>query len=310
MSVSGLYGCFNFSLRSELPLHELAPAVASSFPAVIVRLGRLPAFLPDAELSHGIHVTGDTVLLTVRGIARYRIRGGREIVIDPAPGGSERNIRLFLLGSALGILCHQRGLLPLHANAIVAGEAAHAFAGPSGAGKSTLAAHFARAGYEVLCDDVCVISFDEAGIPSAWPGLPRLKLWGDAAVAFGHDPSSLDAAIEGLEKYYVPLAPAGPSRPIPFRRLYLLRKSADDVGVGVSQVYGRQAMAAAMSQTYRHEYLGPMGLLEQNFRQCATLISSVEVYEVHRAWGYDVLEKQGRLLEEHILGHTGRNACP
>ena len=310
MSVCHLYDCFNFCLRSELPLHELAPAVASTFPAVEVRFDRLPSPVPDGELSHGIRVTGDTVFLTVKGIAQYRIRAGREIVVDPVPGGSERNVRLFLLGSALGILCHQRGLLPLHANAIVVGGAAYAFAGPSGAGKSTLAAHFARAGYEVLCDDVCVISFDEAGSPSVWPGVPRLKLWGDAAVAFGHDRSSLEKAIEGLDKYYVPLASAAPPRPIPFRRLYLLGKSPDQAVLGVSQMRGRRAMAVAMSHTYRHGYLGPMGLLEQNFRQCASLITSAEVYDVRRAWGYEVLEEQANLLEEHILGDRGSTAFP
>ena len=114
------------------------------------------------------------VMLTVDGVGRYLVRGGAEILVDAAGGAAERDVRLFLLGSALGILCHQRGLLPLHANAVVANGAAYAFAGHSGAGKSTLAAHFAQAGYEILCDDVCVISFDEAGQPLAWPGLPRL----------------------------------------------------------------------------------------------------------------------------------------
>src|SRR5258708_39789946 len=84
----------------------------------------------------------------------------------------------------MGAIFHQRGLLPLHANAIEVGGQAVAFVGPSGAGKSTLAAYFRDRGYRVLCDDVWVVSFGSDGEPLAWPGVPRVKLWGDALAAF------------------------------------------------------------------------------------------------------------------------------
>ena len=205
------------------------------------------------------------------------MNGGREIVVDPIPGGSERDLRLFLLGSALGILCHQRGLLPLHANAIVVDETAIAFAGHSGAGKSTLAAHFQRAGYEVLCDDVCVIGFED-GKPFAWPGLPRLKLWGDAASAFGHETAGLDPAIEGMDKYHVPMSASGAARPIPFRRLYILGRTEGDAPGRIERLRGQEAMAAVMSQTYRGAYIAPLGLAARHFGQCAALLSHAEIY--------------------------------
>ncbi len=304
MTAAALYSCFDFCLRSEIPLAELVPAgEAGERPVVDIKLGRLAETLPGGGgAERGIQVAGDSVLLTVDGVARYLVRGGREILVDPAQGGSERDLRLFLLGSALGILCHQRGLLPLHANAIVAGGGAYAFAGPSGAGKSTLAAHFSRAGYEILCDDVCVISFDEGGRPHAWPGLPRLKLWGDAATAFGHDRDNLDRAIEGQDKYHVPLAPAGPPRPVPFRRLYLLTRAEEGAETAIARMRGQRAMAVVRSQTYRDFYLGPMGLAAQNFRQCAALLAWAEVYAATRTWGYDVFEREAGLLERHILG--------
>jgi hypothetical protein len=241
-------------------------------------------------------------MLTVANVARYLIRAGGEILVDPMPGASDRDVRLFLLGSALGILCHQRGLLPLHANAIVADGGAVAFAGASGAGKSTLAAQFQSRGYEVLCDDVCVVQFDEAGRAYAWPGLPRLKLWGDAAAAFGHDSAGLDRAIEGMDKYHVPLESAGPARPIPFRRLYLLSRSADGEEGEVVRLTGMAAMEAVMAQTYRGAYLAPMGLAGRHFRQCAALAASAGIFAASRAWGYDVLEREAKRLEAHFTG--------
>jgi hypothetical protein len=233
--------------------------------------------------------------------ARYLVRDGGEIVVDPLPGAAERNLRLFLLGSALGILCHQRGLLPLHANAIVSRDAAYAFAGHSGAGKSTLAAYFSRAGYPVLCDDVCVINLDNPQLPVAWPGLPRLKLWGDASAAFGHDRSRLDPVIDGMDKYHVALPTPHAARPIPFRRLYILDRAEPDQQADIVRLRGRAAMDAIMAQTYRGMYVQAMGLTSRHFLQCAALASRIQVYAARRAWGYDLFEREAGRLARHVL---------
>lgn len=297
-----LYSCFDFRLNSTIQLIELAPAEdADARPLVDIRVGPVPEVLPGSPLPQfGIQAAGDTVLLTVPGVARYLVRGEREIIVDPAPEASERNVRLFLLGSALGILCHRRGLLPLHANAVIADGSGYAFCGQSGAGKSTLAAHFAREGYAVLCDDVCAVSFADDGTPLAWPGLPRLKLWGDAAQAFGHDSASLDRAVEGHDKFHVPLAEASATRPVPFRRLYRLARTEPGEPRAISRLRGQRAMAVVMENTYRNSYLGPMGLVTQHFRLCADLMRRAEVYEARRDWGYDVFAREAELFERHI----------
>ena len=296
------HACFDFLLRSRIDLPELvaATAIDPGVPIVDIRIEALPETLPGATgMGHGLQVAGDEALLSVKTIARFLIRGGTEIIVDPMEGASERNVRLFLLGSALGVLCHQRGALLLHANAIVAQDGAFAFAGDSGAGKSTLAAHFARAGYEILCDDVCMIRFDDAGRPFAWPGLPRLKLWGDAAEAFGYDRTALDVAIDGMDKYHVPFARRTAARPIPFRRLYLLARAAGEEG-GFTRLRGMAAMEALLAQTYRSQYLEPLGKKMHHFRQCAALLDHIEVYGASRAWGYDVFDREAGRLERHL----------
>jgi hypothetical protein len=297
-----LYSCFDFTLRSEIPLPELHPAEGSAEDAQVdIRIGAVPEALPGAPAPlHGLQVSGDDAMFRAPGAGRYLIRGGREIVVEPQPGGSARNLRLFLLGSALGILCHRRGLLLLHANAIVSDGAAFAFAGASGAGKSTLAAHFERAGYPVLCDDVCAISFDSAGRPLAWPGVPRLKLWGDAALAFGHARETLGRAVDGLDKYHVPLAAGSLPAPAPLKRLYVLGRAAPGEASGISRLHGTQAMEALLEHSYRGHYLGALGLAQRHFRQCAALLAQVEVHAASRAWGYEFFEREAAGLERHI----------
>jgi hypothetical protein len=299
-----LYSCFDFRLRSQIALDELTQAddPRDSRPIVEISLGDVPEALPGGSgVSGGLQVAGDEALLTVSGTARYLVSAGRKVVVDRHPGGSERNLRLFLLGSALGVLCHQRGLLPLHANAIVVGDGAYAFAGPSGAGKSTLAAYFSRAGYPVLCDDVCVVNLDNPGEPVAWPGLPRLKLWGDASAAFGHDKSGLDPVIDGMDKYHVALPTPHAAHPIPFRRLYILDRAEPGAKADIVRLRGGAAMESIMAQTYRGAYLETMGLTSRHFLQCAAVASRIQVYAATRAWGYDLFEREADRLARHLL---------
>ena len=221
------YVAFGLRIESEIDLPELAPfAAGDGMPAELV-IRRMPVTMPDASGASSLSADGADIYLSIDGVVRFRVRGGSEIAVDPVDGASQRNVRLFLLGSALGILCHRRGLLPLHANALVVDGKAFAFAGRTGIGKSTLAAHFQSRGYELLCDDVCVVSFDAEGRPLAWPGLPRLKLRRDAAEKFGHDSGTLEPAIEGRNKYYVPLASTALRGPYPLAGFFVLK---DDRG--------------------------------------------------------------------------------
>jgi hypothetical protein len=223
MSAATLLACFDFALASEIALGELAAAdPCDGRPVVQVRYGSVAETLPGAAPPRfGLQAAGGDALLSVDSVGRFLIRGGEEILVDPLPDAPERNVRLFLLGSALGVLAYQRGLLPLHANAVVIDGVAHAFTGPSGRGKSTLAAYFAQAGHRVLSDDVCAMSFDAEGRPLAWPGLPRVKLWQEAADALGEPTAGLETVIEGEAKFHLPIAATG-AGPVPLARLYVL----------------------------------------------------------------------------------------
>ena len=104
-------------------------------------------------------------------------------------------MRLYLLGSAMGMLLHQRGLFRSTPMPSRSTARRFAFMGHSGAGKSTLAAWFHDEGYRILADDVSVIGFGEGGQPTVRPGLPRLRLWRDALDATGRDPGDIPAFL-------------------------------------------------------------------------------------------------------------------
>jgi hypothetical protein len=294
------YFVFGLRVRSELALPELEPMATDDGcePDVEIRLDALAPALASVRHATATMQIGDgDCLVTVTKVARYRVRNGTEIIIDPAAGSSERNVRLFLLGTALGALCHQRGLLPLHASAIEAGGRAIAFMGPSGAGKSTIAARLQSRGYRVLCDDICVVSFDADGRAVAWPGLPRLKLWGDAVTALGRNAAAFDRVHDDMEKFLLPLKSGTGRDAMPLARLYLLQEDGLGLDESVRPLTGAQAVDAIMANTYRGGLVAPMGRSAAHFMQCTSVVKQVGVYAIDRRAGLDAFSGHADALD-------------
>jgi hypothetical protein len=293
------YFAFGLHLRSTLPLPEVSTLPpGGDVPTVDIRLGDVGE-MPTARYQDGVsQIEDDDYLLTIKDVARYRVRDGREIVVDRCSAASDRDVRAFLLGTAIGAVCHQRGLLPLHASTIEVDGRAIAFAGASGAGKSTLAAFFHQRGYRVLGDDVCVVHFDGAGQPVVWPGVPRLKLRRDAAAALGYRVEALAIDIDGFEKHQFPTRTRRGLRPLSLERLYVLDKACQPPGI--RRLSGTHAMAALFDNTYRRFLLAPMGHAPAYLAKAALLLRQVGVYAIGRRRGFDALAAEAEKLELHF----------
>lgn len=294
------YRLFGLDLRSEIDLAGLAPPVDAVAADVEIGFGSVPAEDPVP----GYSAIPEGTLLSVTKVGRYLIRDGRQIVIDPAPGASERNLRLFLLGSAIGALLHQRGLLPLHANAIDLGGRAVAFSGHSGAGKSTIAAWFHDRGHKILADDVCVIGFDDAGRALAYPGIPRLRLWREALEASGRDAGAYDRSFDDIDKYDVPTGTDSRLEPLPLAAIYLLRRTDEDQAgdAAIDRLTGVDAVETLMSNTYRGGYLKTIGRTGEHLAACLRVARAVPVFRARRLWGFERFDEQARRLRDHASG--------
>jgi hypothetical protein len=292
------YAVFGLSISSPFPLPELEEAPVAWPADVEIVLGEPP--LASEERLDGFFATPTGGLLDVLGIARYRIDAGRRITVEPYPTGSERHMRLYLLGSALGALLHQRRLLPLHANAMHLGGQAVAFMGKSGAGKSTMAAWFHDRGSPVLADDVCVVTLGDGGEPMAHPGIPRLRLWRDALEASGRSADAHEHAFDDADKYNVPTRRSRTSGAISLGAIYLLDEPGGSASVqAITPLRGVAAMDALVSNTYRGSYATTVGALPQLIATCQALATKVPVFSVQRVWGRDRLDEQMEALERH-----------
>jgi hypothetical protein len=289
------YALFGLKIASEIPLGPLPPGRKDAAADVVIAYGAAPAGAHPPGYSLGEAGT----ILHILKVGTFLIREGREILVSPAPGASDRNIRLYLLGSAFGALLHQRGLMPLHANAIEMDGRAIAFCGHSGAGKSTLAAWFHDRGYGIFADDVCVIGADPSGAPLAYPGLPRLRLWREALEASGRAADHYDRSFDEMDKYDVPTAGAGSPAPMKLAAIYLLRQAGEGAEPRIDRLGGVDMVEALVSNTYRGGYLKTIGRTGDHLAACLRIGRKVPVFRAERIWGFESFDAQARLLEAH-----------
>jgi hypothetical protein len=236
------------------------------------------------DLPPGLHDTpflqmgrGD-LRLTVEDIGRFRITGGDRIAWHREhPGVSDQDLCTFLLGSAVGALLIQRGMLVLHGNALEKDGRAVVCMGHSGAGKSTLAYALMQQGWRLLADDLVAVSPDGLVLP----GIPRIKLWHDAAKAFGLDPVQLPPIRQGMHKYLLMgEAVQRATEAVPLQALYLIHQRRHDTpdpdASRIIRITSQKAAALRLrNQAFRPRFVRGLGQEGLNFMALARLQSRV-----------------------------------
>ncbi|RYG89059.1 MAG: hypothetical protein EON59_02385 [Alphaproteobacteria bacterium] len=275
------YNLFGLSLRSSIALPELCPARADASPNVCIESGVMAGWSVDSATSH-LEVVDGAVVLTVPQVARFTIIGGRRIIVDADCDAPAESVRLFLLGSAMGMLLHQRGVVPLHANAIVVDSGAIAFLGPSRAGKSTLAAAFLDRGHAILADDVCALA-QRNGEYMVLPGVPRLKLWRDALENSGRQSSDYARVLGTADKFSVPTAKPASAEAAPLSALLILVRD-DEVDLAINRLSGMEAFRAVVENIYRGSALEQIRDSSAWLGICSDLVDKIPIFELRRGW--------------------------
>jgi hypothetical protein len=194
----------NTSLVYGLALEHLPPAAADlcgapcdEAPVVSVEIH------PDSPYDGDIDVYVDDDRATLR-----MTEGWVEIVRHPRaairyhvsrPLTAEMLVHPYLAFPA-AVVNHWLGRVALHAGCIIVDDVAVAILGTKGAGKSSTMAAAARAGYEVLADDLLIVDGGEAMV-----GPRAIDLRADAAAEFG---GRYLGVIGARERWRIALPPA------------------------------------------------------------------------------------------------------
>lgn len=294
-----MYYVFGLNVQCEIPIAILFGMTPSSHPIpdVIIRFATVPCELEGAIYQDPfISYIPGSLLLKVKGVARYLIVDGKEINIEIEPGAKEGDVATFAFGSALGTLLFQRQIIALHGSAVRTSKGAVIFSGIKGAGKSTTAAALAARGWEFMSDDVCAIHM-ESGDSVLYPGLSHAKLSTDSYASVLGDKPDSPPISPILQKYSASFYTN--RKPALLYAICTLELSEGDPYI--MQIRGAERLTLTSGHVYRpqiHQLIDGPG---QRFRQYTAISSQAVALRVFRPLDFGKMDEFLQLIEDTIL---------
>ncbi|MEM0924373.1 MAG: hypothetical protein AAGI13_15090 [Pseudomonadota bacterium] len=294
-----LFRSFGLTFESDLPLLGFPPAEPGPIPDVVIATGQAAGeaaagiahakVLPSPAGGHIFHLPE---------IGAFWVRDGQRIDVSPAEGADPAHIHLYLIGSAIGLLLHQRGMPTLHAATVAREGSAIAFIGDQGAGKSTLAASLAEAGFSVLGDDTMAISETPRG-PVVWPGGGGFKLWRDTLTALALSPGP--AIANRLDKHFTDNPRMAEDRAHPLGAILLLEGGPHRL----ERIDPLAAVDLLAQHAYRPEFVPLMGREAAHFQASARLAGAIPVWRFARPFDLSRRHETAVYLGENWTRLTG-----
>lgn len=247
------YYAFGLIFNSpSLTIPEFIPITTDDFD-VMIEFGSVKPLLSSSDLIRikAFEKNKNSFLFRAEGVANYLIQDGNKILVDITnPNVTLDEVRLFLLGTCIGVLLQQRKVICLHASAIVYSDKVLLFTGDSGVGKSTTLSYFYKKGYNVMGDDVLPIKWKE-NKPYVVPSVPNIKLWDNSIVAMGFDEKHEFKQLRPSEnKYRMTLKDGLSKKVLPVEKCIILDWT-DKKEMSFSQIPTNDAIFAFKKNTYR-----------------------------------------------------------
>ncbi len=278
------YWAFGLNILSEISLPEIA-MIKNQYenPDVIIQIDDLSIlWVSLAKHPYSFIIKKDFVMFQIPNVAIYLIEDGKKITVTPLVNANEDQIRLFILGTCIGALLMQRGILPLHGSAIEIDGRAYAIVGESGAGKSTLAAALMNSGYKLLSDDVIAVTISEEDhLPFIIPSYPQQKLWQESLDYFGMESAKLKPIYQRETKYTVPVSEKFFSAPLPLAGVFELDKGKYSQ-IEMVPIDILERLNTLLNHTYRNFLIPELNLVEWHFNYSTKILNKIDVFKLYR----------------------------
>lgn len=279
-----IYKVFGLSIISEIPLPELS-RTSNKVDSIDIEI-KIEDFSNRAfklsEIRHDLVIHENLVIFQIPNLAMFSIQDGKQITVFPMTATNEDLIRLYILGTCMGVILLQRKIIPLHGSAIAINGKAYAIVGDSGAGKSTLASAFLNKGFKFLSDDVIAVSISQdKDIPLVVPAYPQQKLWQDALEKFGMNKEKYQTVYGREIKYCIPVSSQFFNDPLPLAGVFELIKTESEQ-IEIHKIEKLERFNTLFNHTYRNLFIQKLGLLDWHFQISTKIIDKVDIYQLYR----------------------------
>lgn len=292
-----LYEAFGLILQSEYPIAQLLAAPEGAAADVEVCRADLTGF--NIALGH-YRQSPTELIISIADVGTFRITGGKLIQVDPDQSCTLSCLGVYIMGSCMGAVLHQRGYMPLHGSCVTDGSRAVLITGESGAGKSTLAAEFLSRGWKLLTDDVCAVS-DPEGTATVHASYPSQKLWQDSLDHYGRPESDIHSLYfnEEREKFGVDVRRYFYSGTAPLSMIIQLIPTEDPCSISCINPF--VAIEQLMQNTYRL-FMIPKEYHQRHFQRCAAIAEKIPLMLLTRQNGVRCADKLYNLITEQLGG--------
>ncbi|MDA3779310.1 MAG: hypothetical protein PF487_03615 [Bacteroidales bacterium] len=289
------YKVFGFTIASEFSIASLMPS--DDNPDVFLRYGII-----DDDLKNPIYtgvrfqIAKNDFLLKVDNVAKFLISKGKTIIVDKVKTAGDEEINLFLLGSAMGALIHQRGMLPIHGSTIKIKDKSVIFSGTSGVGKSSISAYFVKKGYKIVADDISVVSVnDNRNIVS--PGYPRIKLWEDVSKKLNIETNDSLRIRPQINKYGLNVSESFYNSDIEVNKMIII-STKNTPGFEIEKLKGIEKFNALKNNTYRFNFAKELQKKQSLFSFYSKFLPNIEIYRLYRPRQPLMLDELYRFIVE------------
>lgn len=278
-----VYKAFGLTISSDFGLPELPLVNNCDSPPdiIIMKVDLSQLWAKESNPDDYFVVKDDFVLFHVPDVAIYLINNGNEIYVSPMTDSAEDQVRLFILGTCMGVILMQRNILPLHGSAIVIDGKAYAIVGDSGAGKSTLASAFLKRGYRLLSDDVIPITLSKDNAPIVTPAYPQQKLWLESLNEFGMESENLRPIIDRETKFAVPVLDQFFTKPVALSGIFELTRT-EKARINISSILNLEALHTLFYHTYRNFLVEQLDMMEWHFDITVKMMDHLDMYQISR----------------------------
>lgn len=250
---------------------------------------------PRLSRTH-LQVDEKDFFIDIHNIASYRVQNGNNVHIYPHENADRASIELFLNGSVLGAILHQRSILPFHGCSFEYKGKGVIICGSSGTGKSSVTVAFCQNGGQFINDDITPVR-NEGLATIIIPIKTRIKLWDDSLQKLKIKNDSFEKIRPTLNKFYLP-AQENSIMEQQLNHVFILRIHNKEEFV-VNELHGMAKYNALRNQIYRKMYLKGMPETEKSyFKQLFQIAKNIRVTQITRPSICDITDAMDCIKKE------------
>lgn len=239
--------------------------------------------------------------LRIENVASYKVKDGNNIIIYPEYDADHDSIQLFLNGSILGAVLHQKkDIIPFHGSSFNYHGKPFMICGHSGVGKSSVVAAFCKSEGALINDDITPIQIIDQNI-HILRLKTRIKLWDDAIDLLQLQNKKTTRIRPMLDKFYVEsLKKSNHTINQPLHKIIILKTHNNDF-FKIETPSGSNKFNLLRKNIYRKFYLRGMPRTEKKyFQELIKIANILEVIVVYRPQLSNALSTM-EYIRQHIL---------